>query len=73
MECGVDSFSLEVVRQLEFRQHGPSRIHEGPVLPLRNTILLRGVRGEIFMLDPLITQELIKGIVLELGSIVTYS
>ena len=33
--------------------------------------LLRGVRCRILMLDPLITKELIQGVVLELGAVVT--
>ena len=41
------------------------------VLPLCNTILLRGVRCGILMLDPLITKKLIQGVVLEIGAVVT--
>ena len=52
-------------------QHGPSHIHKSPVLPLSNTILLRGVRSGILMSYPLITQKIIQGVVLELGAVVT--
>ena len=71
MTRGVDGFSPKVVWRLELRHHGPCRIHQRPVLPLRNTILLRGVRCGILMLDPLITKKLIQGAVLELGAVVT--
>ena len=71
MTSGVDGFSPKVVRRLELRHHGPCRIHQRPVLPLRYTILLRGVRCGILMLDPLITKKLIQGVVLELGAVVT--
>src|SRR5918995_1501748 len=64
MTRGVDGFGPKVVWRLELRHHGP-------VLPLRNTILLRGVRCGILMLDPLITKKLIQGVVLELGAVVT--
>ena len=59
------------VRRLELCHHGPCRIHQRLVLPLRDTILLRGVRCRILMLDPLITKKLIQGVVLELGAVVT--
>ena len=42
--CSVDGFGPKVVQRLEFRHHGPRRVHQRPVLPLRYTILLRGVR-----------------------------
>ena len=71
MTHGVDGFDPKVIRRLELRHHGPCHIHQRPVLPLRNTVLLRGVRCGIFMLDPLITKKLIQGVVLELGAIVT--
>ena len=71
MTRGVDGFGPKVVRGLELRHHGPCRIHQRPVLPLRYTILLRGVRCGILMLDPLITEKLIQGVVLELGAVVT--
>ena len=57
--------------RLELRHHGPCRIHQRPVLPLRYTILLRGVWCGILMLDPLITKKLIQGVVLELGAVIT--
>ena len=71
MTRGVDGFGPKVVWRLELRHHGPCRIHQRLVLPLRNTVLLRGVRCGILMLDPLITKKLIQGVVLELGTIVT--
>ena len=72
MTRGVDGFGPKVVWRLELRHHGPCRIHQCPVLPLRNTVLLRGVWCGILMLDPLITKKLIQGVVLELGAVVTY-
>ena len=71
MTRGVDGFGPKVVWRLELRHHGPCRIHQCPVLLLRYTILLRGVRCGILMLDPLITEKLIQGVVLELGAVVT--
>ena len=71
MTCGVNGFSLKVVRRLELRHYGPCSVHQYPVLPLRYTILLRGVRCGILMLDPLVTKKLIHGVVLELGAIFT--
>ena len=71
MTRGVDGFIPKVVWRLELHHHGPCRIHQRPVLPLRYTILLRGVRCGILMLDPLITKKLIQGVVLELGAVVT--
>ena len=70
MSRGVDGFGPKVVWRLELRHHGPCRIHQRPVLPLRNTILLRGIRCRILMLDPLITKKRIQGVVLELGAVV---
>ena len=71
MTRGVDGVGPKVVWRLELRHHGPCRIHQRPVLPLRNTILLRGIRCRILMLDPLITKKLIQGVILELGAVVT--
>src|SRR3990170_4841092 len=71
MTCGVDGFGPKVVRRFEFRHHGPYRIHQRPVLPLRYTILLRGIGCGILVLDPLVTKKLIQGVVLELGAVVT--
>ena len=71
MACCVDGFSPKVVWRLELCPHGPCRIHQRPVLPLRDTILLRGVWSRILMLDCLITKKLIQGVVLELGAVVT--
>ena len=71
MTSCVDGFGPEVVWRLELRHHGPCRIHQRPVLSLRNTILLRGIWCRILMLDPFITKKLIQGVVLELGAVVT--
>ena len=71
MTSGVDGFGPKVVGTPEIRHHGIFRVHQCPVLPLRNTILLRGVRCGILMLDPLLTKKIIQGVVLELGAVVT--
>ena len=71
MTSGVDGFGPKVVWRLELRHHGPCCIHQRPVLPLRYTILLRGIGCGILILDSLITQKLILGVVLELGAVVT--
>ena len=71
MTRGVDGFSPKVVWRLELRHHGPCRIHQPLILPLRDTILLRGVWSRILMLDCLITKKLIQGVVLELAAVVT--
>ena len=71
MTRGVDGFGPKVVWRLEPRHHGPCRIHQCPVLPLCNTVLLRGVWCGILMLDPYITKKLMQGVVLELGAVVT--
>ena len=71
MTRGVDGFGPKVVWRLELRHHGPCCIHQRPVIPLRNTILLRGIWCRILMLDPLITKKLIQGVVLQLGAVVT--
>src|SRR3954466_987543 len=55
----------------EFRQHGPSHIHESPVLSFSYTILLRGVCSGVLMSYPLITQPIIKCVVLKFRTIVT--
>jgi len=70
MTSGVDGFGPKVVWRLELRHHGPCRVHQRPVLPLRYTVLLRGIRCGILMLDPLITKKFIQGVVLELGAVV---
>ena len=44
MTSGVDGFGPKVVWRLKLRHHGSCRVHQGLVLPLRYTILLRGVR-----------------------------
>ena len=71
MTCSVDGFVPKVVWRLELRHHGPCRIHQRPVLPLWDTILLRGIWCSILMLDPLVTKKLIQGVVLELDVVVT--
>ena len=60
MTSGVGGFGPKVKRRLELRHHSSCRVHQSPVLPLRYTILLRGVRCGILMLDPLITKKLSK-------------
>ena len=71
MTSCVDGFSPKVVWRLELCHHGPCRIHQRPVLPLCNTILLRGIWCRVLMLDPFITKKLIQGVVLELSAVVT--
>ena len=56
---------------MKLRQHGPSHINKSPVLPLGYTILLRGVRTGILMLNPLFTKKIIQALVLKLGAVVT--
>src|SRR3954464_6588199 len=71
MTSGVDGFRPKVVGTLELRHHCPCRINQSAVLPLRNTILLRGISSGILMFDPLITNKFIQGVVLDLGAVVT--
>jgi hypothetical protein len=71
MTSGINSFSPKVIRRLKLRQHCPSHVHQGPVLPLGYTILLRSVGSQVLMTYPFITQELIQCVVLELHPIVT--
>ena len=71
MASGGDGFGPEVVWRFKLRQHGPSHLNESPVLPFGHTILLRGVCSGILMFNPLITKEIIQGVVLELGAVVT--
>ena len=71
MTCSVDGLGPKVVWRLELHDHRPCRVHQCPVLPLRNTILLRGIWCRILMLDPLISKKVIQGVVLELGAIFT--
>ena len=68
--CG-DGFRPKVVWRFKLRQHGPSHLNKSPVLPFGHTILLRGVCSGILMFYPLITKEIIQGVVLELGVVVT--
>ena len=71
MTSGGDGLRPKVVWRFKLRQHGPCHIHECPILPLGNTILLRGISSEILMFDTLITKEVIQGVVFEFGAIVT--
>src|SRR3954465_12120953 len=71
MASGGDGFGPKVVWRFKLRQHGPSHLNKSPVLPLGHTILLRGVCSGILMFNPLITKEIIQGVVLELGAVVT--
>src|ERR1041384_5516889 len=71
MTRSVDGFSPKLVWRLVLIKHCPCFLNKSPILPLRNTILLRSISHVILMFDPLITQELIHCIILELGTIVT--
>ena len=71
MACGVDGFGPKIIWRFKLRNHSSYRIHKSPVPPLCYTILLRGVRGGILMLDPLTTKKFLKSVILELGAIVT--
>src|SRR3954470_7753854 len=71
MASGGNGFVPKVVWRFKLRQHGPSHLIKSPVLPSVHTILLRGVCSGILMFYPLITKEIIQGVVLELGAIVT--
>ena len=70
MASGGDGFGPEVVWRFKLRQHGPSHLNKSLVLPLGHSILLRGICSEILVFYPLITKEIIQGVVLELGAIV---
>src|SRR5664279_2516029 len=71
MTCGGDGFGPKIIWRRKLRNHGPCCIHKSPVLSLRYTILLRGVRSGILMCNPLITKKPFHGVVLELGTVVT--
>lgn len=71
MTSSGDGFNQEVEWSLKLCQHGPSHLNESSVLPFSYTILLRGIRSGIFMMNSLFTQKLIQGVVLELSAIVT--
>ena len=71
MASSVDGLRPKVVWTFELRHHSSCRINESVILPLRNTILLRGISSGILMFDPLITKKFIQGVVLELGVVVT--
>src|SRR3954469_14947424 len=70
MTSGVDGLRPKVVGTFELRHHCPCRINQSTILPLRNTILLRGISSGILMFDPLITKKFIQGVVLELDVVV---
>src|SRR3954464_12213525 len=71
MASGGDGFVPKVVWRFKLPQHGPSHLNKSLILPLGHTILLRGVCSGILVFYPLITKEIIQGVVLELGTIVT--
>ena len=71
MSCGGDGLGPKIIWRLEFRKHSTCHIHESPILPFGDTILLRGVRSGILLLDPLVTKKLVQGVVLEFGAICT--
>src|SRR3954465_3140617 len=71
MESGGDGFGPKVVWRFKLRQHGPSHLNKSPVLPFGHTIFLRGVCSGILMFYPLITKEIIQGVVFELGAVFT--
>lgn len=66
----VDGFVPKVVWKLVLIHHGPTHVHKSPVLPVRYTIFLRGVRCRILVLNPIITKNFFHGVVLELLAIV---
>jgi hypothetical protein len=65
MNRGSNSFSPKVMGRLVLIQHGSCQLNDCPVLPLHDTILLRGVWCGEFMFDPLFTHEVFHGVVLE--------
>src|ERR1041385_375356 len=69
MTSSVDGLCPKVVWTLELRQTFSCRINQSAILPLCNTILLRGISTAILMFDPLISKEFIQCVVLELGAI----
>src|SRR3954463_10621535 len=71
LTSGVDGFRPKVVWTFELRHHCSCRINQSAILPLRHTILLRGISSGILMFDPLITKKFIQGVVLEVGVVVT--
>src|SRR3954470_9677377 len=71
MASGGNGFVPKVVWRFKLRQHDPSHFNKSPVLPFGHTILLRGVCSGILMFYTLITKEIIQGVVLELGAVVT--
>src|SRR3954462_5178464 len=71
MASGGDGFVPKVVWRFKLRQHGTSHLNKSLVLNFGHTILLRGVCSGILMFYPLITKEIIQGVVLELGAVVT--
>src|SRR4051812_20781730 len=71
MTRGVYGFGPKLVWRLVLIKHCPCHLNKSPILPLRNTNLLKIIGRGILMFDPLITQELIRCIIFELGTIVT--
>jgi hypothetical protein len=70
MNRGGDGFSPKVIGRLKFIQHCSCHLNKCPVLPLNNTILLRGIGCGELVLDPFILKELAHGVVLQLGTVV---
>src|ERR1041385_8573239 len=64
MTSSVYGLCPKVVWILELRHHCSCCINQSAILPLRNTILSRGISSEILMFDPLISKEFIQGVVL---------
>src|SRR5664279_3904783 len=62
MTSGIDGFGPKVIWRFKLRHHSSCHINKCPVLPLRYTILLRGIRSGILMPNPLFTQEFIHGV-----------
>src|SRR5664279_1745567 len=71
MTSGIDGFGPKVIWRFKLRHHSSCHINKCPVLPLRYTIFLRGVRSGILMPNTLITQEFIHSVVLELRPIIS--
>src|SRR3954470_10632546 len=52
MTSSVDGLFPKVVSTVELRHHCSCCINQSAILPLGNTILLRGISSGIFMFDP---------------------
>ena len=71
MASGVDGFGPKVVCGLELGHHRSCHLNKCAVLPFGYTILLESISSGILMTNPFFTKELVQGVVLELGTIVT--